>query len=188
MAATMQCVAELGYSRATIREIAHAADMTSGSLYHYFPNKAEIVRATYVEVSGATMPRLAAAVEGADGLADKLAAFIEQGGLIVQEYPHAVAFDRAVRAPGVDEAGLSQLSDSIFASLRAVVEGAVRRAHREGTLNPAVTPEGATNAILAVLRGLYDLAAGAATGDFRATLPAVQLLLRGALIKDAPGA
>ena len=41
IAAAMRCVAEVGYSQASIREIARAADMTSGSLYHYFPNKAD---------------------------------------------------------------------------------------------------------------------------------------------------
>ena len=43
--AAMRCVAEAGYSHATIREIARTADMTSGSLYHYFPNKSELLTA-----------------------------------------------------------------------------------------------------------------------------------------------
>ncbi|WP_155771713.1 TetR/AcrR family transcriptional regulator, partial [Mycobacterium asiaticum] len=42
IAATMRCVAQAGYSRATIREIARTADVTSASLYNYFPNKAEL--------------------------------------------------------------------------------------------------------------------------------------------------
>ncbi|WP_156736743.1 MULTISPECIES: TetR/AcrR family transcriptional regulator, partial [unclassified Mycobacterium] len=33
--ATMRCVATVGYSRATIREIARTADVTSASLYNY---------------------------------------------------------------------------------------------------------------------------------------------------------
>uniref|UniRef100_UPI0021F29279 TetR/AcrR family transcriptional regulator n=1 Tax=Mycolicibacterium gadium TaxID=1794 RepID=UPI0021F29279 len=56
--ATMRCVAAVGYSRTTIREIAREANMTSGSLYHYFPNKAELVKATFDEV--ATMRCVAA--------------------------------------------------------------------------------------------------------------------------------
>ncbi len=46
----MRCVAEVGYSQASIREIAKAADMTSGSLYHYFPNKSELLRTTGEEI------------------------------------------------------------------------------------------------------------------------------------------
>ncbi|MDT5117147.1 MAG: hypothetical protein QOE30_2886, partial [Mycobacterium sp.] len=34
--ATMKCVAEVGYAKATIREIARMANVTSASLYNYF--------------------------------------------------------------------------------------------------------------------------------------------------------
>ncbi|WP_253875475.1 TetR/AcrR family transcriptional regulator, partial [Mycobacterium asiaticum] len=46
IAAAMRCVAEMGYSQASIREIARTAGMTSASLYNYFPNKAELIKAT----------------------------------------------------------------------------------------------------------------------------------------------
>lgn len=181
IAATMQCVAEMGYARATIREIARAADMTSGSLYHYFPNKAEIVKATYLEVSEATMPRLEAAAANVEGFVDKLIAVIDEGSRIMQEYPYAVSFDRAIRAPGVDDAVLPRISDSIFASLRGIVEGVIGQAHRDGELNPDVTPQGATNAVFAMMRGLYD--SGPSTSrEFGDTVQAVRLLLRGNLM------
>ncbi|MFV2179880.1 TetR/AcrR family transcriptional regulator [Actinomadura sp. LOL_016] len=178
----MRCVADVGYARATIREIARAADMTSGSLYHYFPNKAEIVRATYLDVSAVTMPRLTAAAEQAEGCVEKLVAVIREGGRIVQEYPYAVAFDRAVRAPGVEAAGLAEVSDSIFDSLRGIVEEVIHQAHRDGELSPEVTPQGATNAVFGLMHGLYDHTATSTPADFRDTVQAVQLMLRGALI------
>ena len=182
IAAAMQCVAEMGYARATIREIARAADMTSGSLYHYFPNKAEIVRAAYLDVSAATMPRLSEAAEQAEGCVEKLVAVIHEGGQIVQEYPHAVAFDRAVRAPGVENVGLAEVSSSIFASLRGIVEDVIHQAHRDGELSPDVTPQAAANAVFGLMHGLYDYTASSTSGGFRDTVQAVQLLLRGALI------
>jgi AcrR family transcriptional regulator len=185
--ATMQCVAEMGYARATIREIARAADMTSGSLYHYFPNKAEIVRATYIEVSEETMPGLAAAVDEADGVVDKLAALIGHGSEIVRDYPYVVAFDRAVRAPGVGDAGLSQLGNDIFASLRVIVEGVMHEAHRRGELSPEVSLAGATSAVFAVMRGLYDYTAVSSPDEYRATVAAMQLLLRGTLLSPTIG-
>src|SRR3954453_4518411 len=176
----MQCVAEMGYARATIREIARAADITSGSLYHYFPNKAEIVRASYLDVSEATMPRLAAAAESAEDVVGKLVAVFDQGSQIMQEYPYAVAFDRAVRAPGVDDAALPRISDNIFAALRAIVGRVIEQAHRDGELNRDVTPAGATSAVFAVLRGLYD--SGLSSPDeFRDAVQAMRLLLRGTL-------
>ncbi|WP_156781269.1 TetR/AcrR family transcriptional regulator, partial [Mycobacterium gordonae] len=56
--ATMRCVAQVGYSRATIREIARTANVTSASLYNYFPNKAELLKATSEEIENIVLPRL----------------------------------------------------------------------------------------------------------------------------------
>ena len=56
--ATMRCVAKVGYSRATIREIARMANVTSASLYNYFPNKSELIKATITARADAAMPRL----------------------------------------------------------------------------------------------------------------------------------
>jgi AcrR family transcriptional regulator len=181
IAATMQCVAEMGYARATIREIARAADMTSGSLYHYFPNKAELVKAAYLEAAGSSMPQLSAAAAQADDLVDKLVAVLHQSAKIVQAYPHAIAFDQAVRAAGVDEAVLSQLSSSIFASLRAIVASVIRQAHKEGKLTPDMTPEGAINAVFSIMRGLQDDTGLVSPADFQDTVRALRLLLQGRL-------
>ena len=177
----MQCVAERGYSRATIREIARTADITSGSLYHYFPNKAEIVKAAYLEVSEATMPQLAAAAEQAEGVVDKLVAVIDEGSRIIQDYPYAIPFDRSIRSPGVDDAALPQISESIFATLSHIVEGVIQQAHRNGELNPTVTAAGATNAVFAVLRGLYDSGLSSPK-EFHETVQAIRLLMRGSLL------
>ncbi len=61
IAAAMRCVAEKGYSQASIREIAREAQITSGSLYHYFPNKSELLKATVKEIEEIALPRLRAA-------------------------------------------------------------------------------------------------------------------------------
>jgi AcrR family transcriptional regulator len=185
IAATMECVATRGYARATIREIARVAGMTSGSLYHYFPTKAEIIKAAYVEVGAATMPRLVAAAEEAGragGAVDKLVALMHEGGLIMEDFPYAVAFDLAVRGPGV-EADLLDLSENIFASLRQFVEDIIEQASADGLLSRQVTTRGATNAVLALMRALYDHHASVLSPeDFHATVDAVRLMLRGELL------
>ncbi|WP_156734807.1 TetR/AcrR family transcriptional regulator, partial [Mycobacterium sp. E183] len=56
--ATMRCVATVGYSRATIREIARTADVTSASLYNYFPNKSELLGAAVEDIERIAAPRL----------------------------------------------------------------------------------------------------------------------------------
>ncbi|WP_156764826.1 TetR/AcrR family transcriptional regulator, partial [Mycobacterium sp. 1081908.1] len=95
--ATMRCVARAGYSRATIREIAKAADMTSGSLYHYFPNKSELLAATVNEIDELVLPRLRSAASRSDDVVERLEAMLDELGRLLREYPHLAAFERAMR-------------------------------------------------------------------------------------------
>ncbi|WP_156674995.1 TetR/AcrR family transcriptional regulator, partial [Mycobacterium sp. E2989] len=100
IAAAMRCVAEMGYSRTTIREIARAADMTSGSLYHYFANKSELLDAAVEEIEGIALPRLQAAAERADGVVERLAAVLDETNRLMREHPHLAAFEWVIRAQG----------------------------------------------------------------------------------------
>nr|BFE37677.1 hypothetical protein GCM10010200_099280 [Actinomadura rugatobispora] len=176
----MRCVSEVGYSRATIREIARIAGMTSGSLYHYFPNKSELIKSTFLEIAAITVPRLSAAAEGADGVLDKLMAVFDESDRLMREYPYAAAFDRAIRAESAGHLRLAEESDTIFSSFDEVMAGIIEQAGREGMLGPGVDVATAAAAILALMRGLYDHAA-ASPGDYHATMGAVKLLVRGTL-------
>ncbi|NLE81518.1 MAG: TetR/AcrR family transcriptional regulator [Rhodococcus sp.] len=181
VAATMRTVAEVGYSRATIREIARTAQITSGSLYHYFPNKSELVKATFDELADIAVPRLAAAADEATGVVDKLMALFDEGGRVVREYPYAVAFDRAIRVESAEHLHLGEDADTLFDTLRAVVVDIVEQARRDGDLDPDADVGGAANAIFAILRGMYDQAAVASTAHYDATLDAVKRLIQGTL-------
>lgn len=134
----MRSVAEVGYARATIREIARTAGITSGSLYHYFPNKSELVKATFGEIADVAVPRLAEAAIGADGVVGKLMALFDEGGRVTREYPYAVAFDRAIRVESAERLHLGEDADTLFDTLRAVVVGIVDQARRDGEPDPGV--------------------------------------------------
>ncbi|WP_142254568.1 TetR/AcrR family transcriptional regulator, partial [Mycobacterium colombiense] len=81
--ATMRCVATAGYARATIREIARTANVTSASLYNYFPNKSELMKAAV-----AAQP---------DNVVDRLAAVLDESSRLMRDYPDLAAFERAMR-------------------------------------------------------------------------------------------
>ncbi|WP_253875716.1 TetR/AcrR family transcriptional regulator, partial [Mycobacterium asiaticum] len=83
IAAAMRCVAEMGYSQASIREIARTAGMTSGSLYHYFPNKAELFKATGDEIEAIVLPRLRRAAQGAGDIVDRVEAVLDECGRLL---------------------------------------------------------------------------------------------------------
>jgi len=180
VAATMRCVAEVGYSRATIREIARMANMTSGSLYHYFPNKAELMKVTFLEISEVAVPSLVAAAAKADGVLDKLMAVLDQGEQLMREYPHATAFDRAIRAESAQHLHLAEDSETIFNALRDLIVDIMEQARQEGVLGPQATVDLAAEAIYVLLQGLNEHAI-ATPETYHITVRALKLLLSGQL-------
>ncbi len=178
----MRCVAAVGYSRTTIREIAREANMTSGSLYHYFPNKAELVKATFDEVATIAVPRLEQAAESNAAVLDKLMAVLDESVRVMQDYPLAVAFDRAIRAESPQHLHLAETSDTRFVALRDLIRDILEQGARDNVLRPGVDVESAANAVYLIFRGLNEYAASAPTpGEYLATVAALKKLLRGQL-------
>ncbi|WP_431233823.1 TetR/AcrR family transcriptional regulator [Mycolicibacterium psychrotolerans] len=180
--ATMRCVAAVGYSRTTIREIAREANMTSGSLYHYFPNKAELVKATFDEVATIAVPRLEQAAEDNAATLDKLMAVLDESVRVMQDYPLAVAFDRAIRAESPQHLHLAENSDIRFVALRNLIRDILSQGAREKVLGRGVDVESAANAVYMIFRGLNEYAASTPPPEeYHATVAALKQLLRGQL-------
>lgn len=76
--ATLDCVAEHGLEGATVRAIARRAGVTAGLIRHYFPNKEELLQATYATIVG-RMTEQAKAALAMDKASPRrrLAAFVE---------------------------------------------------------------------------------------------------------------
>ena len=140
--AAMSCVAEAGYTRATIREIARAADMTSGSLYHYFANKSELLEATVSEMDQIALPRLRAAAAKSDHIVDRLAALFDESSRLMRDYPDLAAFERAMRVVGHEHRGGKRLKHPGLKALRDIITEIVDDAQAQGAL-PAATEPGA---------------------------------------------
>ncbi|ARG56772.1 TetR/AcrR family transcriptional regulator [Mycobacterium kansasii] len=185
IAAAMRCVAEVGYSQATIREIARAADMTSGSLYHYFPNKSELLNATGEEIEQIVLPRLRAAAAQSDDVVDRLDAVLDESTRLIHDYPHLAAFLRAVRIESNARSSRDGPKYPGSKALRDVVSEIVADAHRHGALSPDTGPTGAVEAICALTRGLSEQAASLAPEAYAATLGSAKRLIRGTLFAGA---
>ncbi|ORA14751.1 TetR/AcrR family transcriptional regulator [Mycobacterium asiaticum] len=182
IAATMRCVAQAGYSRATIREIARTADVTSASLYNYFPNKAELIKATIATRDEAAMPRLRRAAQGAGDIVDRVEAVLDECGRLLREYPDLAAFEWAIRAENLVASGGDD--NSTFQMMREIIDGIVDDACRAGDLGAEVDPRAVAEAIYALIYGLTELAATLPLEEFQAALGASKVLVRGALFGD----
>ncbi|MGB9307377.1 MAG: TetR/AcrR family transcriptional regulator [Mycobacterium sp.] len=185
--ATMRCVAEVGYSQATIREIARMANVTSASLYNYFPNKSELMRATIEARGDIAMPRLRAAAEGPGDIVDRIEAVLDECGQLIREYPDLAAFEWAIRAENVLPSGAPEApgdsgpeAGAGFATFREIIEGLVEDGCQRGELDHP-DPRGTVEAIYALIFGLTELAATLATEDFSAALGSAKVMVRGAL-------
>ncbi|MGA8249716.1 MAG: TetR/AcrR family transcriptional regulator [Mycobacterium sp.] len=178
--ATMRCVAEVGYSKATIREIARMANVTSASLYNYFPNKSELIKATIAARADAAMPRLRRAAQGDGGIVDRIEAVLDECGHLMREYPDLAAFEFAIRAEHVTTPDGPEV-EAGFETFREIIEGVVADAHRRGELGDHPDPRGAVEAIYALVYGLTELAATLQPEDYQAALTSAKVLVRGTL-------
>jgi AcrR family transcriptional regulator len=187
--ATMRCVAQVGYSQATIRQIARMANVTSASLYNYFPNKSELIKATIAGRADAAIPRLRRSAEGPGDIIDRIQAVLDECGDLMREYPDLAAFEFAIRAEnvtGLDGRKARRQTQNVgFEVFREIIEGAVEDAYRRGELGDHPDPRGAVEAIYALIYGLTELAATLPPEDYQAALSSAKVLVRGALF-DRP--
>lgn len=176
--ATMRCVAEVGYSKATIREIARIANVTSASLYNYFPNKSELITATIAARADAAMPRLRQAAEGPGDIIERIEAVLDECGQLMREYPDLAAFEWAIRAENVMALDGPAAG---FETFREIIEGVVDEAYRRGELADRPDPRATVEAIYALIYGLTELAATLPADEYQAALGSAKVMVRGAL-------
>lgn len=181
IAAAMRCVAEVGYSQATIREIARMADMTSGSLYHYFPNKSDLLKAVGEEIEDIVLPRLRAAVAQFDDVIDQLDAVLDESKRLMHDFPHLPAFLRAIRSGNTAQSRLSGPQYPGSRALRDVVMEIIQDSYTQGALSSDTSARAAADAICALTRGLTEPAARLSPADYDAILDSAKRMIRGTL-------
>lgn len=185
--AAMRCVAESGYSQATIREIARAADMTSGSLYHYFPNKSELLAATGAEIEEIVLPRLRAAAARSDDVLARLDAVLDESHRLLRDYPYLTAFLRALRAGNTARLRRDGPKHPGSKALHDVLTEIVADAQCQGRLSPSTDTRSAVEAICALTRGLSEQADTQRPDTQHATLSSAKKLIRGTLFTRPQG-
>jgi AcrR family transcriptional regulator len=152
-----------GYDKTTNKDIADAAGLTTGALYHYFDSKQALFVAVLLDQQDRVVGRLREAAAPVDGAVDKLRAMLEETIRLNGEDPDLARFvatapielDRheEFRAPlGTPEAV------SRTGGLSDLLVGIVTDGQAAGELDPDVDPAAIVNMVLAAMSGLAQLA------------------------------
>lgn len=188
--ATMRCVAEVGYSQATIREIARMANVTSASLYNYFPNKSELLKATIAARAEAAIPVLRRAAATPGNTVDRLEAVLDECGSLMLKYPDLAAFEWAIQAEHLvtAEQAVRVVPEGRprFETFREIIGGLVEEARSDGELGDQPDSDGAIEAIYSLIYGLTELAATLPPEEYQAALNAAKVMVRGELFAPGP--
>jgi AcrR family transcriptional regulator len=180
--AAIRCVAEGGYSQATIREIARAADVTSGSLYNYFATKRELLRATAQSIEELTLPRLRAAAQREVHVVDRLDALLDESHRLMREHPYLAAFERAMRAIHLPHDDPNRVG---VQAIRVLIAEIIDDARRDGSLAADADADAVVDVLFALTRGLTEQAAEPRPHVHRDTLATAKLLIRGTLFSPS---
>lgn len=171
------CFAEKGFERTTTADVCRAAGISSGSLFHYFPNKRALFTAIFTDDAAETAARLEAAAESADPWAALLDVVTELAGQVAHPAVVRLVLEAAAQAARDDEfAELVQRNDGALRDGLAVLVG---RAADAGLIDPGVTPRAAAGWVA----GLIDAMISRASLDPELDLPAEQAILRTILVR-----
>ncbi|MFI5585081.1 TetR/AcrR family transcriptional regulator [Amycolatopsis sp. NPDC051758] len=171
------CFAEKGFERTTTADICRAAGISSGSLFHYFPNKRAVFTAIFTDDARETGERLAAAAEADDPWRALLDVVAELAGQVAHPAVVRLVLEAAAQAARDDEfAALIQRNDGALRDGLAVL---VERAAGAGLIDPGVPPRAAAGWLV----GLIDAMISRASLDPDLDLPAEQAILRTILVR-----
>jgi AcrR family transcriptional regulator len=173
-----------GYDATTNREIAEAAGITSGAIYHYYPSKAELYVAVYAEVQQIVYGAFNEAILPRQGLLARFGATLDAAVELNREDPSIAAFvvgvaSEAQRHPDLRDrlAPLRTMDKNFLARL-------ARDAKENGELADDVDAQALEDLLNAVLSGLARFSNQ--TGDnarHAAAVDALKRFLAGTLMR-----
>ncbi|MEU3625774.1 TetR family transcriptional regulator [Amycolatopsis coloradensis] len=147
-AATM-CFAEKGFEKTTTAEICRAAGISTGSLFHYFPNKRAVFAGIFEQDGDETAALLAAAGEIEDPWEAILHILMYLSEQLLQ--PFAAKLVLEVAAQCTRDAELAELVQGNDRVLRDGLVGLVTRAVEAGRIDPGIEPKAVASWLVALI-------------------------------------
>ena len=147
--------ATLGYASASNKDIADAAGITTGAIYHYFESKRDLYLAVFDEVESLVFFRFREAIAGCDGgFLDKLGCVLDEAVAINGDDPSVASFFVAVPVEAQRSSDLEGLDRRQWLDAARFFGDLVREGYERGEISSEVDPDHVTNALLAITSGL----------------------------------
>ena len=184
--AAVYCFARSGYAQTSNRDIAQAAGITSGSLYHYFDSKSAIFQEALRQCTLALVETYRAASVEASGRScvDQLCLGLERVILLSRDWPGIIRFGGNAAAEIRHNRELEWLRADVADAFPAFFRELMQRAEARGELAEGVGVDDAAGLLLTLTMGLSI--SHETDGDedqFAARVRAYERLLRGQLLR-----
>lgn len=164
IAAAQRCFAHSGYDKTTNKDIAEAAGLTTGALYHYFDSKQTLFLTVLREKQQVILESFTSATAATDGALQKLCAVLDRAVDLHRNDEHLARFvsiapieidrhpeflERSATEPRAvtNSGGIAQFFSSI-----------VEEGQRTGEIDPTADPDAMVQMLLATTAGLAQLA------------------------------
>jgi AcrR family transcriptional regulator len=194
LAAARECFSKYGYSKTTNKDIAQAADITTGAIYHYFDSKQALFAEVTNEVSRVVFDEFERVVADEPAFVDKFRALLDAASKLHAEDHSLARFSAIYPIEAQRHPELASVLDPMLAGRAATFfQDLARGASERGELPDDLPPEDVANMIGAVTLGLANYGALSPTIDeHRGAVVALQRIFSRAFEspptrKPAPG-
>ncbi|MEV7551604.1 TetR/AcrR family transcriptional regulator [Amycolatopsis sp. NPDC089917] len=143
------CFSEKGFEKTTTAEICRTAGISTGSLFHYFPNK----RAVFVGIFEQDGDETEALIAAARGIDDPWESILHVLFSVSEQLlnPMAAKLVLEVAAQCARDAELAELVQGNDRALRDALIGLVKRATEAGRIDPGLDPRTAASWLVALI-------------------------------------
>lgn len=150
--AALETLAELGYARTSLREIAQKSEFTHGVLHYYFSDKVDLICCSVRHYKAKCVTRYDRVTAEAQNRDELMEGFLEKLGETIREEAHMHRLWYDLRAQAMFEDAFRGDVSEIDNSLEDMVWRVASRFAELGGRQPAVTPA----ALYALFDGLFQ--------------------------------
>ncbi|MFE6739331.1 TetR/AcrR family transcriptional regulator [Streptomyces tubercidicus] len=174
--AASELFATQGFERTTTAQICKAAGMSSGNVFHYFPNKRAIFIALLQDDKDAKTERLARAATAADPWTALLDVVQFLAAPAAEPLAPPLVMEAMLQAHRDPE--LAELLSQDSTDEHTVIAELLTKAAAAGQIDPGLDPDNTASWVMALIASMYTSAATEASFDPAGQLPTLLLILQ----------